>query len=131
MRERSIIGKLGEDLSCEYLKHKGFRIISRNYRAKIGEIDIIGIDRDRTLVFFEVKTIKQSGNAATEKELAGLTPEDNMTKFKIQKVARTCELFISENPKFILEDRGWRIDLIAVTLDSENKPKFKHYENVF
>ena|SRR3989344_3581095 len=119
------IGKFGEDLACNYLKSKGYRIFGRNYREKIGEIDVIAISRDKTLVFVEVKTL-QSGNAA----IAELTPEDNLTKSKLKKLSRICEIFVAKNPHLIKEEKGWRIDLVAISLDENLKPKFEHYENI-
>lgn len=35
------IGNLGENIACNFLEKKGFKIIERNYRKKWGEIDII------------------------------------------------------------------------------------------
>ena len=49
------LGKLGEDLATVFLKQKGFQIITRNYRQKTGEVDIISKDGE-TLIFIEVKT---------------------------------------------------------------------------
>ena len=69
------IGKIGENKACEYLKNKGYRIIDRNYREKFGEIDIIAVSRDLTLVFVEVKTIDKSGKSAIclpDGQIAGL-----------------------------------------------------------
>lgn len=51
MREK---GEAGEDLAAKYLKQLGWRIIKRNYRCPMGEIDIIAEDGD-TVVFVEVK----------------------------------------------------------------------------
>ncbi len=48
-------GKLGEDLATEYLRKKGLKIIERNFRTPIGEIDIIARDGS-TIVIVEVKT---------------------------------------------------------------------------
>lgn len=48
-------GKLGENLACQYLTTKGYRIIERNFKMRQGEIDIIAIDKEE-LVFIEVKT---------------------------------------------------------------------------
>jgi len=48
------LGNSYEDLACEYLENKGFQILTRNYRVKIGEIDIIARDKEE-LVFVEVK----------------------------------------------------------------------------
>lgn len=48
-------GKSGEELAKDYLISKGYRILTTNYRNRIGEIDIIAMDKD-ILVFVEVKT---------------------------------------------------------------------------
>jgi len=49
------LGAKGEEIAARYLKKKGYRIIERNFRTRIGEIDIIA-EHDRELVFIEVKT---------------------------------------------------------------------------
>jgi putative endonuclease len=53
--ERKQFGLTGEALAETYLKQAGYRILERNYRTKLGEIDIIAKDHD-TIVFIEVKT---------------------------------------------------------------------------
>lgn len=58
MTEKSELGQKGEDLACVYLVEKGFKILERNYRRKWGEIDIVAVAPDKTLVFVEVKTMK-------------------------------------------------------------------------
>ena len=50
-------GRLGEDCVCRYLTERGYRIISRNYRIKGGEIDIIAENSDY-IAFVEVKSRK-------------------------------------------------------------------------
>lgn len=50
-------GRRGERIACQYLKRNGFGIIKRNWRCRLGEIDIIALDH-RELVFIEVKTRK-------------------------------------------------------------------------
>jgi putative endonuclease len=49
------LGINGENLAVTFLKEKGYRIITRNYKSCIGEIDIIARDGN-TIVFIEVKT---------------------------------------------------------------------------
>lgn len=49
------IGTYGEDIAEKYLKKRFWRILSRNYLARGGEIDIIGY-RFGVLTYFEVKT---------------------------------------------------------------------------
>ena len=58
MTLRSELGRQGEDIACDFLKENGFLILLRNFREKWGEIDIIARDKDKTLVFVEVKTVR-------------------------------------------------------------------------
>jgi len=122
MTYKSQLGKLGENLACEYLVKKGYKIIDCNFRQKWGELDIISKAPDRTLVFVEVKTMTGSGGN-------GLQPEDQLTKSKLQKLKRTASLYAGHNSKLIKDDKGWQIDLIALTIDGENCD-IRHYENV-
>lgn len=55
MYQRHNIGKIGEDVACNYLIKNKYKIIQRNFRCKTGEIDIIAKD-DSELIFIEVKT---------------------------------------------------------------------------
>ncbi len=122
------IGKLGEDIACQYLIGKRYRILERNYWKPWGEIDIVAVAKTNTLVFVEVKTLKEN--------LSGLLPEDNLTGSKFQKLQRVCRGFVADKPYLIREDRGWQIDLIAIKIpagidnpDIKNC-EIKHYENI-
>lgn len=123
MNYKSQVGNLGEDLACEYLLNRGYKIIERNHRKKWGEIDIIAKDPVNTLVFVEVKTMRQD-NAA----IAELSPEDNLTAAKLKKLQRTAQMFVGQFPKEVDDDRGWRIDLITILLGKQNH--IEHYENI-
>ena len=97
------IGKIGENIACAYLGKNGYAIIDRNYKTKFGEIDIIAKYIDKTLIFFEVKTIDLGnhinsidlesfphniGNIISKAGYKMLRPEDNMTESKINKFRR-------------------------------------------
>lgn len=127
MTQKSEIGRIGEDIAVKHLKKQGWRIVERNHRQTFGELDIVCQDLDRTLVFVEVKTMKQFGdNLGSEDQIV---PEDQMTKAKYLKTAKIAAAYAGLNPKLIVENRGWRIDLIAITL-FENDAKIKHYKNI-
>ncbi|MBU0599630.1 YraN family protein [bacterium] len=49
------LGKKGEEIAVKYLKKQGYKIIELNYQTKLGEIDIIALDKN-ILVFIEVKS---------------------------------------------------------------------------
>ena len=52
-----ILGNLGEDLACDFLVKKGYKILERNFVWRKNEIDIIAEDeKERNVVFVEVKT---------------------------------------------------------------------------
>lgn len=50
-----ILGQKGESLAVQFLQTKGYKIISKNFKTFLGEIDIIAQDGE-TIVFIEVKT---------------------------------------------------------------------------
>ncbi|MEK7519971.1 MAG: YraN family protein [Patescibacteria group bacterium] len=111
-------GDLGEELTCQYLIRKGYRIIERNYLMKYGEIDIIA-KKDKEIVFIEVKTSKKGSLIA---------PEENMTWRKIGKFHRIVELYRSS---YMEEQQKWRMDAIFVLLDPYgNDNEITHLENI-
>lgn len=123
MEKSSELGKIGENLACEYLVNNGYKILARNYRRKWGEIDIVAKYKDGTLVFFEVKTMAYVPD--------GLEPEDQATYSKLSKVRRACEEFAASHEDLIDAKRGWRIDLLALVLTTNDKDYIiKHYENI-
>lgn len=50
------VGDRGEQLACEHLEARGWRIVERNWRCAVGEIDVVALDpAARCTVFVEVK----------------------------------------------------------------------------
>ena len=111
------IGNLGEIYAGKWLEKNGFKIIVRNYRKKWGEIDIIVTKKD-SLHFIEVKTVtrKESIQSNTNDDYE---PEDNVHPWKIKRLCRTIESYLSE--KGIDEDVDWSLDLVTVYLDTKQK----------
>lgn len=48
-------GQDGETLACRHLEQQGLRLVMRNYRCKLGELDLVMRDGDE-LVFVEVRS---------------------------------------------------------------------------
>lgn len=105
---RKAIGQRGEALAATYLQRKGYGIIATNWRAAMGEVDLIAVDHT-TLVFVEVRTRRA--------QVAGLAAE-SVTPAKQRKLALLADAYLQE-----LEVTGtpwngpWRIDVIAIQVN--------------
>ena len=141
--EHISIGRLGEDLVCLYLANKGMKILERNFRRPWGEIDIIARDKGKTLVFAEVKTIAVPAGADPGSLI--IAPEENLTVSKLKKVQRMAMLYANSHEELVDENRGWRVDLVAIAVKAGTPPAddekglrvvlrecdVKHFQNVF
>ncbi len=110
-------GKIGEKLAVKHLEENGYKIIEQNYRTNSGEIDIIAIDDDDTVVFIEVKTWSSLAEESLEYSI------DMRKKKKILKVSM---YFMAKNGSY--EDKKLRYDVIFI---DGNSGRLNHYENAF
>ncbi len=96
------LGKKGESLACLWLWFHGYRILSRNYHSRFGEIDIIA-KKCGVISFVEVK--------ARGKNMLS-TPASAVNVYKQQKIIKTANQYImrSQNP-----DADYSFDVIEVT----------------
>ena len=78
-------GLAGEEAAALLLQEKGMQIVEKNFRSRIGEVDIIALDKE-TLVFAEVKTWSSYGIDALEQAID--------TKKK-HKIIETSKYFLS------------------------------------
>lgn len=107
-------GNIGENIAAEYLLTCGYKIISRNYQARKGEIDCIAETSDGTLVFIEVKTAHS---------LALGHPFFWVNKRKQQKIINMARRYLAEHD---LTKKPCRFDVIAVI-----NGKVEHLKNAF
>ena len=117
------IGKIGENIACRIIAGLKYQVIERNFRTKFGEIDIIA-RKSGNLVFFEVKTL-------INKSVYQLSPEDNLTLKKLEKLNKICTWYANRHPEIFGTDQGWQIDLLTISIDEDLKTyTYKHYENI-
>ncbi len=102
---RQNLGKAGEDLACRELARRGYAILARRYRTRLGEIDIVADDHG-TLVFVEVKT--RAG------ERCG-SPAEAVTGWKQRRLARMAADYLARQG---VADRACRFDVVAVAIGS-------------
>jgi len=120
------LGKLGENIAINYLIKIGYKIIGHNYWHKLGEIDIIARDNSGVLVFCEVKTM----NIINRPREEYLIPEDNLSIGKLKKMRRVAQIFAQDYSEWIWSNKGWRLDLVTVTIMREQVVEIHHYRNL-
>jgi len=109
------IGRIGEMLALKLLEAKGFTLITKNYRIRGGEVDII-VEKNGILVFVEVKT------RTTDKFGR---PEEGLTIKKKRYLLRTIQHYLYKNGI-----RKWRCDLVAIKIERRTA-YLNHIINIF
>lgn len=112
------MGDRGERIACRELKRHGYKVLKKNYRNKLGEVDIIGVDGD-VIAFIEVKT-RTSDKYGTAAEAVGRQKQE-----RIRKIAASFLL------KYDLRDRMCRFDVVCIDMQQSQKPKVEIMRNVF
>ena len=98
---RIFFGKRGEDEAAKYLERRGYKVLTKNYRCRLGEIDIVARDGD-TIVFVEVKT--RGGSDFGE----GVESVDVR---KQRRIIAVSEVYLSEND---IHDMAVRYDVVSI-----------------
>ena len=116
--ERIRCGSIGEDYAVEFLTKQGYRIMERNFKNTLGEIDIIA-EHKGTLCFVEVKT-------RTSDSLG--SPLEGVTRSKQRKLIRVAESYMKFRQR---ADQKARFDVVAVVLENTIRPKIELVQNAF
>jgi putative endonuclease len=113
--KRKQLGRQGEEIAARYLVDKGYKVIQRNWRCPVGELDLV-MEDDNTLVFVEVRTRQgqRFGRA-----------EESLTPAKQARLIELAQTYLQETGGAHL---SWRIDVVAIQL-GPGLPHIKHIEN--
>ncbi len=116
--ERVERGKIGEDLACQELERRGYEILARRYRARVGEIDIVARDGP-TLVFVEVKAREglEFGDGA-----------EAVTGIKRRRIGRVALDYLARHRQ---TECPCRFDVVAVALREDGAAAVEVYQNAF
>jgi putative endonuclease len=118
LNSRQRLGQSGEETVARYLEKNGYTILTKNYRCKIGEIDIIARD-GADLVFIEVKTRSGLGYGS---------PAAAVTLRKQRQITRAAQWYLAEQQLF---DVPARFDVISVLYGETNRQQIDHINNAF
>lgn len=115
---RAYLGRKGEDLAVDHLECCGLVVLSRNWRCRHGELDIVATDGKR-LIVCEVKTRSGTGFGA---------PADAVTVAKQERLRRLANAWLAHYRV------GWcevRMDVISVLWPRDGQPTVEHLRGAF
>jgi putative endonuclease len=115
---RRRVWQLGERAAWEAYRRRGYRLLARNWRARIGELDLVLSDGD-VVVFCEVK-------ARTSAALG--PPHEAVTPAKRAKLRDVAEAFVAARG---LREARCRFDVASVVLREDGRAEVQVYEDAF
>ncbi|MDH3352578.1 MAG: YraN family protein [Gammaproteobacteria bacterium] len=118
-RDTRAVGSGAERLAEQFLQRQGLRQIARNFRCRLGEIDLIMQDHTQ-LVFVEVRY-----RASNRFSRAGLTVDSH----KQRKIIRTAALFLAKKCGYA--NCVCRFDIVAIDGDPHGKRSIEWIKDAF
>jgi putative endonuclease len=112
------LGKRGEDVAADYLGRAGLVVLSRNWRCRGGELDLVATDGER-LIICEVKT--RSGTGYGE-------PAEGVTPAKAARIRHVAAAWLQTHRV------GWcevRFDVLAVLCPPDGPVTVEHLRGAF
>ena len=110
-------GEQSESLAVWYLKKNGYKIIEKNYRNQLGEIDIIAKEK-KTIVFVEVKS---------RRSVRYGSPKWAVTPQKQRKISMVALYYLKTTRQ---TDARARFDVVAIT-SNRDEPQIEIVKNAF
>ncbi len=118
MAAKDVLGRRGEDLAVEYLEQRGLVVLSRNWRCRDGELDVVATDSQR-LVICEVKT--RSTDWFGE-------PAEAVNGRKAARIRRVTQAWLAMHRVRWVEIR---FDVVSVVAEPGRPATVRHYESAF
>jgi putative endonuclease len=112
------VGRTGEAATLAHYRGAGYRMIARNWRCPLGEIDLV-FTKGPLVVFCEVK-------ARTGSALGG--PFESVNWKKQRKLRMLAEAFLAASG---LRPEAVRFDVASVTIGAGHRPSIFVFENAF
>jgi putative endonuclease len=111
------VGATGEELAAGVLKKQGYKVLERNYRTSLGEIDLVARHRG-VLVFIEVKTRRSSKFGS---------PQEAVHPAKQERLRNLTEFYLNQKG---LGDVTVRFDVVGI-LWQQGKPQIEVIQGAF
>ncbi len=121
-RRQRGLGYASERAAGVYLKRLGYRVVAYNVRMKMGEVDVLAIARDETVVIVEVKSRSRELNSKLPQ------PEAMVSTAKQRKLSTLAGPIAR---RFGLADRAVRFDVIGIDWPEGGTLVLRHHEGAF
>jgi putative endonuclease len=115
---RRRVGQEGEAAAEQYLRRIGYRIVAKNLRSSLGELDLVAED-GQVLVFVEVK-------ARRTEEFGGAVHA--VHRQKQEKLIQLASQYLA---RYHLTNRLCRFDVVLLQGDEASTPQVEHIQNAF
>ncbi|ABA89456.1 protein of unknown function UPF0102 [Syntrophotalea carbinolica DSM 2380] len=115
--QRLSLGRWGEDIAAGYLRRQGMKILDRNIRTPVGELDIVARHK-RMLIFVEVKTRRGISHGY---------PQEAVGAAKQRQILRAAQWYLAERRLDRLQPR---FDVIAVRRRGD-EAEVEHFPGAF
>ncbi|HEV8564490.1 MAG TPA: YraN family protein [Actinomycetota bacterium] len=116
--DRGALGSAGEDAAARWYEERGYRILARNWRCRIGELDLVAA-RDDLLVICEVKTRAGAGFGGGY---------EAVTAKKQAKIRAVAEAFLGS---IAVEPNSIRFDVASAETGSRGRVVVELFEDAF
>jgi putative endonuclease len=116
--QRRSLGQVAESAAAEFLVKAGLRVVERNVRFTLGELDLVCRDGD-ILVFVEVKCRQARW---------GDTPAAAVSWHKQRRLVQLAQLYLKARG---FRDVRCRFDVVAVTEDGVGRLAVRHLRGAF
>jgi len=112
------LGERGEIAACGFLKEQGYEILEKNYKCKLGEIDVIAKRKER-LAFIEVKT-----RSSVHRGM----PQEAVDFKKQEKIFKLATWYLKEKK---IGSAQLAFDVVSVLWDQKNAPEMRLIVDAF
>jgi putative endonuclease len=113
------IGQRAEDIAADFLRARGLRILERNFRRRLGELDIVALDGD-VLVIAEVRSRASNRYGSAAASVDGR---------KQQRLIRAAAQLLQRSRDF--SHLCIRFDVICVSETGAATPRVEWFQHAF
>ncbi|RAX49935.1 YraN family protein [Arthrobacter sp. AQ5-05] len=117
MNHNQDLGAKGEELAATYLLNAGYRVLDRNWRCNLGELDIVA-ETDGQVIGVEVKTRSSLGFGH---------PTEAVNPAKLRRLSHLVRRWCVTHRR---SPHAVRVDVVAILLPPGAEPSIEHLVGV-